>query len=119
MANALHAIAHGVRFDIPDLFIRNLAYAADSPQILKPYAPWIMFAIVQLLEKKYFCPFVLKVFMPPVRNTLQIVKDIGKGKTPIGATASASARAPKVKKVKVDIPREENPSLYEICLRTQ
>ena len=77
-ANALHAIAHGVRFDVPDLFIRNLAFAADSPQALKPYAPWVMFAIEQLLKKKYFCQFVPNVFMPPVRNTLQIVKDIGK-----------------------------------------
>jgi hypothetical protein len=30
VANALQATAHGIRFDIPDLFIRNLAYAADS-----------------------------------------------------------------------------------------
>jgi hypothetical protein len=96
-----------------------MAYAADSPQALKPYAPWVMFAIEQLTEKKFLCPHVPKVFIPPVRDTLRIVKDIGKGKTPIDATASASVKAPKVKKATVEIPREENPSLYEICLRTQ
>jgi hypothetical protein len=30
-----------------------------------------------------------------------------------------SESAPKVKKAKVEIPHEENPSLYEICIRTQ
>ena len=52
MGNALLATTQGIRFDIPDLFIRNLAYVADSPQVLKPYAPWIMYAIEQLLEEK-------------------------------------------------------------------
>jgi hypothetical protein len=49
-----------------------------------------------------------------------MVKDIGKGKKPVDApgTASASENAPKVKKARVEIPREENPSLYEICIRT-
>ena len=45
MGNALLAISRGIRFDVPDLFIRNLTCAADSPQPLKPYAPWIMYAI--------------------------------------------------------------------------
>ena len=52
-----------------------------------------------------------------------IVKEIGKGKVSIDAIVSASmpasARAPNVKKAKVEIPHEENPSLYEFCLRTQ
>jgi hypothetical protein len=50
-----------------------------------------------------------------------MVKDIGKGKKPVDApgTASASENAPKVKKARVEIPREENPSLYEICIHTQ
>lgn len=78
MANALNVVSNGICFDIPDLFIQNLAYTAESAQALKPYAPWIMFVIVQLTEKKYFCPHVPKVFMPPVRDTLRIVKDIGK-----------------------------------------
>ena len=42
MVNALLAISQGIRFDVLDLFIRNLAYAADNPQTLKPYAPWII-----------------------------------------------------------------------------
>ena len=70
-------------------------------------------------QERVFLPICFESFYATSPNTLQIVKDIGKGKTPIGATASASARAPKVKKVKVDIPREENPSLYEICLCTR
>ena len=47
-----------------------------------------------------------------------MVKDIGKGKTHVGASASASA-APKVTKATTEIPRDENPSLYYICLWTQ
>jgi hypothetical protein len=53
MGNALLAISQGICFDVPDLFIRNLACAADSPQSLKPYAPWIMFAIEQLINEKF------------------------------------------------------------------
>jgi hypothetical protein len=71
------------------------------------------------MEKKYFCPHVPKVFMPPVCDTLRIVKDIGKGKTPLDSTASASAHVSKIKKAIVEVPREENPSLYEIGLQTQ
>ena len=33
---ALLAISQGIRFDVPDLFIRNLACAAGNPQSLKP-----------------------------------------------------------------------------------
>ena len=54
VGNALVAISQGIKFDIPDLFIRNLSCAADSPQSLKPYAPWIMFAIEQLTNEKFF-----------------------------------------------------------------
>ena len=61
--------------------------------------------------------------MPLVCDTLRIVKDIVKGKIPIDATVyasmPASVKASKVKKAKVEIPHEENPSLYEFCLRTQ
>ena len=79
-----------------------------------------MFAIEQLTNEKFLCPHVLKVFMPPVHDTLRIVKDIGKGKMPMGATTSPPmSGAPKVKKAKIEIRREENPRLYEICLRTQ
>ena len=35
------------------------------------------------------------------------------------ANASASENTPKFKEAKVEVPREENPSLYEICIRTQ
>jgi hypothetical protein len=45
MANALHALSLGIRFDLPGLFISNMAFAAENAQALKPYAPWIMFAI--------------------------------------------------------------------------
>ena len=59
--------------------------------------------------------------MPPVRDTLCIVKDTHKGKEPVDAAvnASASENAPKVKEARIEIPHEENPSLYEICIRTQ
>jgi hypothetical protein len=80
-----------------------------------------MFAIEQLINEKFIWAHFLKIFMPPVRDTLRMVKDIGKGKKPVDApgTASASKNAPKVKKARVEIPHEENPSLYEICIRTQ
>ena len=106
LGNALLAISQGIWFDVPVLFIRNIACAAESPQSLKPYAPWIMYAIEQLINEKFFHPYGLKVFMPPVRDTLRMVKDIGKGKAPVdtAATASAPDFAPKVKKAKVEIP---------------
>jgi hypothetical protein len=119
IAIALYILSIGIRFDVPDLFITNLAYAAETPQALKPYAPWIMYAIEQITERKFFCPHMSKAFIPPVIDTLQAVKDIGKGKTPVDPSATSSGPAPRVKKVNVEVPRKENPSLYEICLRTQ
>jgi hypothetical protein len=121
VGNAFLAMSQGIKFGIPDLFIQNLACAADSPQSLKPYAPWIMFAIEQLTNEKFFWAYILKAFMPPVRDTLRIVKNIGKGKEPVdtAANASASENAPKIKKARVVIPREENLSLYKICVHTQ
>ena len=106
VGNALVAISQGIKFDIPDLFIRNLACKTDGPQSLKPYAPWIMFAIEQLTNEKFFWAYILKVFMPPVRDTLRIVKDSGKGKEPVDTTANASMseNALKVKEAKVVIP---------------
>ena len=106
MGNALLAISQGIQFDVPDLFIQNLACAPESPQSLKPYALWIMYAIEQLTNEKFFCPYGPKNFMPPLRDTLHMVKDIGKGKAPVDTAATASARdfAPKVKKAKVEIP---------------
>ena len=80
MANALLATTQGIRFDIPDVIIRSLAYAADSPQALKPYAPWVMFSIEQLIEEKILFPHIPKVYMPSVHDTLRIVNDIGKGR---------------------------------------
>ena len=80
-----------------------------------------MFAVEQLTNEKFFWAYILKVFMPPVRDTLRIVKDSGKGKEPVdnAANASASENAPKVKEARIEIPREQNPSLYEICIRMQ
>ena len=57
--------------------------------------------------------------MPPVRDTLRIVKDIGKGKTPIDSTTIASTHAPKNKKAILEIRREEKPSLYGISIGTR
>ena len=108
MGNALLAMSQEIKFDIPDLFIQNLACAADNPHSLKPYAPWIMFAIEQLTNEKLFWAYIPKVFMPPVRHTLHIVKDSGKGKEPVdnAANASASENASEVKEAKVVIPRK-------------
>ena len=79
-----------------------------------------MFAVEQLTNEKFFWAYILKVFMPPVRDTLHIMKDSGKGKEPVDNAAddSASENAPEVMEAKVVIPRKENPSLYEICIRT-
>ena len=59
--------------------------------------------------------------MPPVHDILCIVKDNSKGKEPVDTTttSSASENAPKVKEARIEIPREENPSLYEICICMQ
>lgn len=101
------------------IFIQNLSYAANNAQALKPYAPWIQYAIEQILRRKKFSPNMPKILTPPIHETFRVVKDIGKGKTPVGAESSISAPAPKVKKATVEIPKEENPLLYAICLRTQ
>jgi hypothetical protein len=70
IAIALYILSIRIRFDVPDLFITNLSFAADNPQALKPYAPWIMYAIEQITQKQFHCPHVPKVFTPPVRDTL-------------------------------------------------
>ena len=54
--------------------------------------------------------------MPPIHETLCIVKEYRNGKEPVDATATASASE---NGLKVEVPREENPSIYEICIRTQ
>lgn len=43
MANAFNATYHGIRYDVPDLFIQNMVYAASGAQAFKPYALWIMY----------------------------------------------------------------------------
>jgi hypothetical protein len=70
IAIALYVLSLEIRFDVPDLFITNLAYAADTPQALKPYAPWIMYAIEEITEKNFVCPHMTKAFIPPVIDTL-------------------------------------------------
>ena len=80
--NTLQALSMGIPFDLEDLFLRNLASAAEYPQVMKPYAPWIQYAIEQITGKRFLCRFKPKVFIPPVRDTLRIVKEKGKGKAP-------------------------------------
>lgn len=101
------------------LFLRNLACAAEFPQALKPYAPWIQYAIEQFTGKRFLCRHKPKTYIPPVRDTLQIIKDIGKGKPPVVPEENASPQEPKVKQETIQIPHDENPTLYEICLWTQ
>ena len=103
VGNALVAMYQGIKFDIPDLFIQNLACAVHNPRSLKPYAPWIMFAMEQLTHEKFLWAYILKVFLPPVHDTLRIVKDIGNGKEPVDTATNAfvSDNAPKVKKADV------------------
>ena len=105
VGNALVSISHGIKFDIPDLFIRNMACAVDSPQSLKPYAPWIMCAIEQLTNEKLFWAYEPKVFMPPIHDILRIVKDNKKGKEHVDTAANASAfeNAPKYKEARIEI----------------
>ena len=65
-----------------------------------------MFAIEKLTHEKFLWAYFPNVFMPPVHDTLRIVKDIGKGKAPIdvAGVASASETGLKAKKAKVRIP---------------
>lgn len=43
--NTLHAISLRLHFDLEDLFLWNLASAAEFQKVLKPYAPWIQHVI--------------------------------------------------------------------------
>jgi hypothetical protein len=70
VANALHALFLGIWSDLPILFILNMAFAVENAQALKPYAPWIMYAIEQLAGKNFFCPHKPKFFTPTIRDTL-------------------------------------------------
>ena len=69
----------------------------------------------------FFWAYIPKLFMPPVHDTMRIVKDNCKGNEPVdtAATGFAPENAPKAKEARVEIPREENTSLYDICIRTQ
>ena len=69
--NRFNATSHGIRFDVPELFIQNMAYAAGGAQASKPYTPWIIYAIEQLTKKKN-CPHVPKAFTPPVRDIYEL-----------------------------------------------
>lgn len=119
LSEIIQAVSIGIRFDLPNLFIQNLAYAAGAPQAIKPYAPWVQYAIQKITGKRYFCLNIPKAYIPPVCDTLHIVKDNGKGKAPVVPNENAPADAPKVKQTTIEIPQDENPSLKEICLRTQ
>lgn len=68
------------------------------------------------MGKRYLCRFKPKFYIPPVRDTLGIIKDNDKGKAPAVPEGNVPTQVPKIKQTIVQIPQNENPSLYEICL---
>lgn len=78
--NTLYALSGGYVFDIEDLFIRILVDSAEEPRAAKVFAPWIQKIIDQCMKKEYLAKENHKGFIPPVRDTLQVMEDLSKGK---------------------------------------
>ena len=74
MRRAIHHLSHGMVFDFEDCFLRTMAGAAQVPFAFKPYAPWIQAVCNFGRAKEFFARHHPKLFTPPVRNTLDILR---------------------------------------------
>lgn len=80
LRNTLYALSYGFVFDVEDLFIRLLVDAANEHLPPKCYAPSIQKLINIARQTKYLAKVVSMKFIPPMRDTLQVVEDNTKGK---------------------------------------
>ena len=80
LRNAIYAISERYVFDVEDMFLNIFKDYAEYPKPLKVYAPWIQNVVDYSMKIEYFTKASNKSFIPPVRNTLQVMQDISLGK---------------------------------------
>lgn len=118
--NTLYAISGGYIFDIEDLFIRILVDSAEEPRAGKAFAPWIQKIINKCMKTEYLSKEHQQGFIPLVRDTLQVMQDLSKGKA-VAASPQKSIKpfaGPQIpQKKKCD--KTPVPSHLEVSLRTQ
>lgn len=120
LCNTLYAISCGYVFDVEDLFIRILVHAANEHLAPKVFAPWIQKMINLCLRKEYLAKEVPEKFIPPVRDTLQVMKDMSKGKAIVDSSSKIAKQFPRpqIPERKM-VSKPSVPSHLEISLHTQ
>ena len=120
LRNAIYAISERYIFDVEDMFMHILKDSAQYPFCIKVYAPWIQKVIDHVMRIVYLAKENHKSFIPPVRDTLQVIEEFSLGKS----TPSSSHDYHK----HFDGPRlpqrdrkitPQPPSQLEVSLRTQ
>ena len=81
MKNILYSLCMSAPINVPDFFFRTLVDAAQSPHILKPYAPWIM----NLIRAKTGIEFHPdqpnhRTYLPPIEVLQHTLASNAKGK---------------------------------------
>ena len=73
---AIYAISERYVFDVEDMFLNILKDSAEYLKTLKVYAPWIQKVVDYSMKTEYLAKASHKSFIPPVRDTLQVIQDI-------------------------------------------
>jgi hypothetical protein len=120
LRNTIFAISEGFVFDVEDMFLNILKDSAAYPKTLKVYAPWIQKVVDYSMKTEYLAKVSHKSFVPPVRDTLQVIQEISSGKVPESSSQDYhkefdGPRLPKRDRMFTHQP----PSQLEVSLRTQ
>ena len=82
LQNAIYAISERYIFDVEDMFLRILKDSAQYPFCIIVFTPWIQKVVYHAMRIVYLAKESHKSFIPPVRDTLQVMDDITLGKSP-------------------------------------
>ena len=85
LQNVIYAISERYIFDVEDMFLRILKDSAQYPFCIKVFAPWIQKVIDHTMRIVYPAKESHKCFIPPIRDTLQVLEDISSGKSPVSS----------------------------------
>ena len=120
LRNTIYAIFERYIFDVEDMFLRILKDSAQYPFCLKVFAPWIQRIIDHAMHTEYLAKESHKSFIPPVRDTLQIMEDISSGKSPTSSPHDYHKQfdGPCIPQHDQKI-SPQPPSQLEVSLRTQ
>lgn len=120
LRNVIHAIAGRYIFNVEDMFIRILSDSTQIPHCLKVFAPWIQRIIDHNMCTDYLAKESHKSFIPPVRDTVQVLQDLSLGKSLADSPQPSiqmfdGPKIPQREKIFKSLP----PTHMEVSMRTQ